>query len=395
MGFQDIKLNSKIEEILKKAGIREPTEIQIKTFPSASNGHDVIGVSQTGSGKTLAFLLPMIHQILLSDKPFHVLILVPTREIGLQIFNTLKLFTDLQIRSAFLSGGEDFNTEVADINKKPHIVIGTPGRVTKHIQKTKNFHIERIRKLIFDEADRFFEQDFSKDLDLISKKLIKKNQTLMFTATLTERCKNLAHLFMRSPKICEQATESSLIPTLSETFSFIPEKYRMTVLYNYLNERKSASCIVFVGLCTTAQKLGLVLKELGISCGFLHGKMPQLRRLEIVKNFRDQEFNVLISTDVASRGIDIPHVELVINYDLPENSKVYTHRIGRTARAGREGCAFSLVSQYDVEKFQKIESSLGRTIQDTKYRCYDNDEKVKEVFEEVNSEFNQDKSFRK
>lgn len=395
MDFGAIKLNEKLAEVLKVNGITELTEIQNKTFPSAANGHDVIGVSQTGSGKTLAFLLPMLHQVLLSDKPFHCLILVPTRELGLQIYNTLKLFSSLEIRFALLSGGDDFNSEVTDINKKPHIVIGTPGRVAKHIEKTKNFHINRFRKLIFDESDRFFEQDFSKDLDLISKKLIKKNQTLMFTATLTARCKNLANLFMRSPKIYGQTTETDPIANLAESFSFVPEKYRMTVLYNFLNEKKDFSSIVFVGLCSTAQKLGTTLKELGISCGFLHGKMQQLKRLEIVRSFREKEFNVLISTDVASRGLDIPHVELVVNYDLPDNSKTYTHRIGRTARAGREGHAFSLVSQYDVEKFQMMEQSLDRRIADVKYKSYSNYERVKEVFEEVNAEFNQDKSFGK
>lgn len=389
-----MKLNVKIENALKKHGILQPTEIQFKTFPSASNGHDVIGISQTGSGKTLAFLLPMIQQILLSDKPFHVLILVPTRELGLQIFNTLNIFSDLSIRYTFLSGGEDFNQEVMDINKKPHIVIGTPGRVSKHILKTKNFYCDRFRKLIFDEADRFFEQDFSKDLDLISKKLTKKNQTLMFTATLTERCNNLAHLFMRTPRIYNQENSSNVISSLRESFTFIPEKYRVTVLYNYLNERKNLSCIVFTGLCTTAQKIGLTLQQLGLSCEYLHGKMQQLRRVEIIKSFREKEFNVLVCTDVASRGLDIPHVEVVINFDLPENSKTYTHRVGRTARAGKEGQALTLVSQYDVEKFQKLEKILNRTIEDIKYRVYSNYERVKEVFEEVNTEFNQDKSFK-
>ena len=136
------------------------------------------------------------------------------------------------------------------------------------------------------------------------------------------------------------------------------------------------------------------MNQLGISCEYLHGKMPQLRRVEIVRNFREKEFNVLVCTDVASRGLDIHHVELVINFDLPEDSKVYTHRVGRTARAGKEGHAFTIVSQYDVEKFQKLEKALGRTIQDFKFRNYSNYQKVKDVYEEVNTEFNQDKSFK-
>lgn len=178
MEFESVKINPKLTEILKANGIQNLTEIQFKTFPSASNGHDVIGVSQTGSGKTLAFILPMLQQVLLSDKPFHALILVPTRELATQIHNALKMFHSLGIRIALLSGSEEFNNEVIEVNKKPHIIIGTPGRVVKHIEKNKNFFADRIRKLVFDEADRFFEQDFSKDLDLISKKLTKKESDI-------------------------------------------------------------------------------------------------------------------------------------------------------------------------------------------------------------------------
>lgn len=395
MGFDEIKLNDKIQEKLNKIGITKPTEIQIKTFPSAFNGHDLIGVSQTGSGKTLAFVLPSIQQILLTDKPFYTLILVPTRELAVQISDNIKLFEDLNIRQALLLGGEDFNSQANALSKKPHIIIGTPGRIVKHIQKTKSFHIERIRKLIFDEADRFFEQDFADDLEIISKKLIKKNQTLMFTATLTDRCKQLASLFMRSPKIYNLSDNTNQIATLKDSFTFVPEKYKLTVLYNYLLERKNSSVIVFTDLCSTSQKIGNTLAKLGLSCEYLHGKISQDKRVNIVKKFRAQEFRILISTDLASRGLDIPHVELIINYDLPNNSKTYIHRIGRTARAGKEGQALSLVTQYDVEKIQRIEHLLGRNIDKLEYKTYLHYEEVKRIYDEINAEFNLDKSFKK
>lgn len=395
MGFEEIKLNERIIEKLKNRGITEPTEIQRRTFPPAANGHDIIGVSQTGSGKTLAFLLPAVQQTLLSDKPFHTLILVPTRELAQQIFGILGMFEGLNIRQALLSGGDNFNEQANALSKKPHIVVGTPGRVAKHIEKTKSFHVERIRKLILDEADRFFEQDFAQDLEIISKKLIKKNQTLMFTATLTDRCKNLASIFMRSPRIYSISEDVGHIPTLSDSFTFIPEKYKLAVLYNYLQEHGHCSIIVFVGLCSTSQKLGLALSKLGLSCEYLHGKVAQSRRIETVRRFRCKEFNVLISTDVASRGLDIPHVELVINFDLPDNAKIYTHRIGRTARAGKDGLALSLVTQYDVEKLQRIEHALKRKINNVEYKVYCNHEKLKDVYDEVTAEFNFDRPFKR
>lgn len=174
MNFENLKVLPKITEILSENGIVKPTDIQSKTFPVAVNRHDVIGISQTGSGKTLAFLLPILQQTIITDKPFFCLILAPTRELCLQIFQALKLFDSLNLRCALLLGGEDFNSQVTEINKKPHIIIGTPGRVVKYINKTKNFKIERIRKLVFDEADRFSEMDFTSDLDLILKKMIKK-----------------------------------------------------------------------------------------------------------------------------------------------------------------------------------------------------------------------------
>lgn len=391
--FEAVKLNSKIAEQLTAMGIQKLTEIQRMTFPSAANGHDIIGVSQTGSGKTLAFLLPLVQQILLSDKPFHALILVPTRELAAQISAALDNFGRLSIRSSLLLGGDDFNDQAKSLSKKPHIVIGTPGRITKHIQKTKNFHIERIRKLIFDEADRFFEQDFATDLEIIAKKLKMKNQTLMFTATLTERCRRLANLFMRTPKIYTLTETAQKIVTLAEGFILVPESYKLTLLYNYLAEHKDTPSIVFFALCSTCQKIGTTLARLGISCEYLHGKMPQARRIEAVSRFRDGGFTVLLATDVAGRGLDIPHVGLVVNYDLPVNSDIYTHRIGRTARAGREGSTVSLVTQYDVEKLQRIEYSLKRKIDVVEYKTYTDHQRVSDVYEEVAVEFNQDRSF--
>lgn len=321
MQFEQLKVADPLIKILKNSGILTPTEIQTKTFPSAVNGHDVIGISQTGSGKTLAFVLPILQQILSSDKPFHTLILVPTRELAQQICDTVNMFEALNIRTALLLGGEDFNTQVYQINKKPHLIIGTPGRIMMHIKKNKNFHIERIRKLVFDEADRFCESDFSESLEILAKKLSKKNQTLMFTATLTEKTKALANIFMRSPKIFGNYDLSTKVETITENFILVPEKYKLAALVNYIKQNTDVSIIVFVSLCITSHKVGMTLEKLGISCKYLHGKMIQRKREENIKSFKTNEVNVLISTDLASRGLDIPQVEIVINYDLPECSK--------------------------------------------------------------------------
>jgi len=394
MGFETLKVAPELVKILSNRNILVPTDIQSKTFPAAANGHDIIGVSQTGSGKTLAFLLPILQQTILTDKPFFTLILAPTRELCLQIFQTLQIFDSLNIRSALLLGGDNFNLQVSDINKKPHIAIGTPGRVVKHIDKTKNFKIERFRKLVFDEADRFFEMDFVLDLETILKKMSKKNQTLMFTASLTEKTKSLAGIFMRSPKIYGNYEITENVSTISESFALVPEKYKLTVLYNFLKERENVSTIVFVALCSDSQKISLTLEKLGILCRCLHGKMSQDKRKETISKFRAEEFSVLISTDLAGRGLDIPHVEMVVNYDLPNCAKNYTHRIGRTGRAGKDGSAISFVTQYDVESVQRLEHSLKRRLSTLDLKNYSDYDLVKEHYEEINYEFNQNKQFR-
>ena len=369
MNFSELKVNEKIVEVLKSKNIIEPTEIQLKTFPLAANGHDVIGVSQTGSGKTLAFILPIIDQLLKTQKPFHTLVVVPTRELALQISECVAMFEGFNIRHSLLIGGDNFVEQVNSINKKPNIVIGTPGRIVKHIKKTKNLRMDSFRKLILDEADRFFEQDFTDELNLISQKLKRKNQSLMFTATITDKTEKLSSIFMKNPRLVEISGRFENVKTLKDYFSFIPEKYKLTVLYNYLKQNEG-SAIIFVGMCTSSQKIGTFLQKMGISCEFLHGSMPQNRREERIKDFKESNFDVLVSTDLASRGLDIPHVDLVINYDLPSTAKDYMHRVGRTARAGKEGVAVSFVTQYDVVEFQKLEFVLKRKIEKKRFKSF-------------------------
>lgn len=390
----NMKLNPEIVKILETKNIVSPTEIQLKTISMTKSGQDLIGVSQTGTGKTLAFLLPLISQILESQKPFHALIIVPTRELAQQISDCIWMFDKLNIRYALLLGGDKFSPQVDEINKKPHIIVGTPGRIVKHIEKTKNFKIKLIRKLVFDEADRFFEQDFISDLSVIKHKLERVNQTLMFTATMTEETEKLCSIFMRSPKIIEVSKKYENVKTLKDYYCFIPEKYKLVTLYNLLKENNNIQIIVFTSLCSSAQKISSVLSRLGLLCECLHGKMHQSQRERVLKNFKDANFSVLFSTDLASRGLDIPQVGLVVNYDIPEHAKIYIHRVGRTARAGREGVAISLISQYDVIEFQKLEYALNRQLEEKNYKNYESYDKINEIYNSVSEEYNSIKKRR-
>ena len=389
MDFSSFKLDNRLVEILATHGINTPTEIQAKTFSLAANGYDVIGISQTGSGKTLAFLLPMLSQILASNKPFHTLIVVPTREIAKQISDSLAIFASVDVRVALLLGGEPINPQAVALSKKPHIVVGTPGRIVKHIEKTKNFKIDFIRKLILDEADRFFEYDFLDELNTLAERLTRKRQTLMFTATLTDKTAKLAHLFMKSPRTIQVSEKYSPCSTLDEYFTLIPECCQLATLINQLKTDSGRSVIIFVAMCATAQKINLLLNRFEISSEFLHGSLQQPDREAAISRFASGKFSILVSTDLASRGLDISHVDLIINYDLPNTAREYTHRVGRTARAGRAGTAISFVNQYTVGKYQRLEYALGRKLNELRMDCDDHFKEINKVYQEICSEVNE------
>lgn len=389
MNFADLKVDGRLVDILKARGITVPTEIQCKTYPLAANGHDVIGISQTGSGKTLAFVLPILNQVLSTDKPFHTLMIAPTRELTQQIAGCIAMFESLEIRWSVLVGGEPFNDQVTSINARPHIVVGTPGRIAKHVEKTKNFKIGSIRKLVLDEADRFFDQDFAEDLGVIASKLLRKNQTLMFTATITDKTERLSNLFMKNPRIVGNPQKYEGVETLTDSYSFIPEKYKITALCNYLKREDHGSTIVFVSMCRDAQRLDALLRELGLSSRCLHGNMLQPHREEVLRAFRASSFNVLVSTDLASRGLDIPHVDDIVNFDLPNSAKDYMHRVGRTARAGKHGSAVSFVTQYDLLGLQKLEFVLKRKLPEKKIELYSGNEAITEIYDRVSSELSE------
>ncbi|KAL6122811.1 hypothetical protein NUSPORA_00069 [Nucleospora cyclopteri] len=352
-------LDQNIIEVLKNNKITKLTEIQEKTGSCAANGHDIIGIAPTGTGKTLAYILPMIQQIITSKKTYHCLILAPTRELAIQINKNINLFEELGIKTALLVGGEKIGPQIGQLNKYPHFVVGTPGRIAEHIEKNRNFKLKLIRKLILDEADRFFENDFDKEFSLIQQKMIKKSQTLMFTATMNEQIQKTADLIMRNPKIYKVERSEGV---LHEYYTFIPDKTKKESFLTFIKEKSGKKMVIFCELCTTTEKLHEFLTENEIKTSFLNGKMHKNERKDALKAFLEGETLVLITTDVAGRGIDFFSIDWVVNYDLPKSNKEYLHRIGRTARNGNEGNAISFITQYTIEQFQKIEFQLGRKI---------------------------------
>lgn len=248
--------------------------------------------------------------------------------------------------------------------KKPHIVIATPGRLVDHLENTKGFSLRTIRYLVMDEADRILNMDFEVDLDKILKILPPSStrSTYLYSATMTKKVAKLQRASLRDPIKVEVSDKYATVEKLQQSYLFIPAKFKDVYLVSLLNDMAGKSVIVFAATCTTALRLALLTRNLGFTTVPLHGQMSQTKRLGALNKFKGKARSILIATDVASRGLDIPHVDIVINYDIPTHSKDYIHRVGRTARAGRSGKSITFVTQYDIELYQRIEFLIGKQL---------------------------------
>ncbi|XP_044038311.1 probable ATP-dependent RNA helicase DDX47 [Siniperca chuatsi] len=361
--FKDLGVTEVLCEACDQLGWKSPTKIQIEAIPVALQGRDVIGLAETGSGKTGAFALPILQSLLGSPQRLHTLVLTPTRELAFQISEQFEaLGSSIGVKCAVIVGGIDMMSQSLVLAKKPHIVIATPGRLIDHMENTKGFSLRALKFLVMDEADRILNMDFETEVDKILKVIPRERRTFLFSATMTKKVQKLQRAALKDPVKCAVSTKYSTVDKLQQYYVFIPSKYKDCYLVSILNELAGNSFIIFCSTCNSAQRVALLLRNLGITAIPLHGQMSQNKRLGALNKFKSKSRSVLLATDVASRGLDIPHVDCVINYDIPTHSKDYIHRVGRTARAGRSGKSITFVTQYDVELFQRIESLIGKKL---------------------------------
>uniref|UniRef100_A0A674BZN8 Probable ATP-dependent RNA helicase DDX47 n=1 Tax=Salmo trutta TaxID=8032 RepID=A0A674BZN8_SALTR len=347
----------------EQLGWKTPTKIQVEAIPVALQGKDVIGLAETGSGKTGAFALPILQSLLASAQRLHTLILTPTRELAFQIAEQFEaLGSSIGVKTAVIVGGIDMMSQSLVLAKKPHIVIATPGRLIDHLENTKGFSLRALKFLVMDEADRILNMDFETEVDKILKVIPRDRRTFLFSATMTKKVAKLQRAALKDPVKCAVNTKYSTVEKLQQYYVFIPSKYKDCYLVSIINELAGNSFMIFCSTCNNAQRVALLLRNLGITAIPLHGQMSQNKRLGSLNKFKSKSRSVLLATDVASRGLDIPHVDCVINYDIPTHSKDYIHRVGRTARAGRSGKSITFVTQYDVELFQRIETLIGKKL---------------------------------
>ncbi|EEF48776.1 DEAD-box ATP-dependent RNA helicase 10 [Ricinus communis] len=365
--FKELGVCDQLVTACDNLGWKNPTKIQIESIPHALEGKDLIGLAQTGSGKTGAFALPILQSLLeaseKSVQAFFACVLSPTRELAIQIAEQFEaLGSDIGVKCAVLVGGVDMVQQSIALGKRPHIVVATPGRLVDHLSNTKGFSLRTLKYLVLDEADRLLNEDFEKSLDEILKVIPRERRTFLFSATMTKKVKKLQRACLRNPVKIEAASKYSTVDTLKQEYRFIPAKYKDCYLVYILTEKSGSTSMVFTRTCDATTFLALVLRNLGLRAIPINGHMTQSKRLGALNKFKAGECNILICTDVASRGLDIPSVDMVINYDIPTNSKDYIHRVGRTARAGRSGVAISLVNQYEVEWFIQIEKLIGKKL---------------------------------
>ena len=351
--FLDIGIPSELTDVLGRLNIVNPTEIQELAIPSALRGDDILASAQTGTGKTLAFALPIVMS-LKTNANKRALILSPTRELATQIMKSiLSLVNDSdKSKAVLLIGGEPKTRQEKALRKQPQIIVATPGRVIDHIQ-SGSLMLNNTTRLVLDETDKMLEMGFVEQLNEIQKYLPKNKQTLLFSATISKNVEAVANRYLTNPKRINAHVAQVNHTQINQEKIFVEDKDRFKHLLAELSLREG-SVIIFVRTKSFTEKLAKMLKIEGYRSAAIHGDLRQSRRARVLTNFREEKVRILVATDVASRGIDIPHIEHVVNYHLPQSPEDYVHRIGRTGRAGASGNALSLVSRSEKKMWASI-----------------------------------------
>jgi len=357
--FNQLNLSGDSLKILKGLKFENPTPIQEKVIPVALQGNDVMGTAQTGSGKTLSYILPIVEKLRINvnDK---FLILTPTRELAEQVFSVAKIFLGhgKPFKAINLIGGKGIFSQINQLKKNPQIIIGTPGRINDLLER-KSLGLSKCSVVVLDEMDRMLDMGFGYQVDKIMKQVNKNRQMIMLSATIPAQIRKVSSKYLNNP-VNISIKNNDVIETniKQKVINTIPNE-KINELIDQIDQRKG-SILIFAKTKIGVDKLVKKLKASSIKASALHGGMRQNRRSKIMQNFRDERFRILVATDIASRGLDVPHIEHIINYDMPQAPEDFIHRIGRTARAGSVGEAVSFLTQKDTRIWRSIERLLNK-----------------------------------
>ncbi|MBN2676072.1 MAG: DEAD/DEAH box helicase [Alphaproteobacteria bacterium] len=365
--FKEANLPPLLLKQLEKINFSTPTPIQMKTIPEALKGSDIMGSAQTGTGKTGAFGIPLIAKIL-SQKINQALILLPTRELATQVLEAMKSFVpyNINIKTALLIGGAPMGKQLNALQGKPQIIVGTPGRVNDHL-KRKTLSVARMDFLVLDEVDRMLDMGFEVQLNQIATYFKAPRQTLMFSATLPKSIEKIAAKYLTNPIRISVGSSRVATPQVKQEHIKISVNEKYPTLLKEITDREG-SVLVFVKTKHGADRIAKSLKKDGHKSDALHGDLRQNVRTRVIDSFRQEKYRILVATDVAARGLDIPHIQHVINYDLPQCPEDYIHRIGRTGRAGATGSALNFISPADGKNWKAIQRLMNINVEEKEER---------------------------
>ena len=369
MYFDELELNDNVLDALYDMRFDTCTPVQEKCIPEILEGHDVLGVAQTGTGKTAAYLLPVLSKLDDGGYPkdaINCVIMSPTRELAQQIDQAMQGFGYYlqDVSSVAVYGGNDgnrYDQELKSLRMGADVVIATPGRLITHIS-LGNVDLSKVSFFILDEADRMLDMGFSEDINTIASKLPKTCQTIMFSATMPEKIEELAKTLLKDPVEIKLAVSKPVEKIKQEAYVCY-ETQKMTIIKDIFKAGDMKRVIVFSGSKMKVKQLAAALQQIGINCGAMHSDLEQAERDDVMFKFKSGQFDVLVATDIVARGIDIDDIEMVINYDVPHDTEDYVHRIGRTARANRDGRAITFVNEEDQYWFQQIEKFLEKVVE--------------------------------
>lgn len=367
MKFDDYNISYEIRKNLGKLGFKKPTDIQFKSIPPIMKGEDLLAIAQTGTGKTAAFAIPVIDKLhmrknITRSDGIKCLVMVPTRELAQQISEVFeKLSRHTRVKSLCVFGGVEQDAQIAALEKSVDILIATPGRMFDLISQD-HIKLSRIEILILDEADHMLDLGFIKDIIDIKRKLPRRHQTLFFSATINEEIKKLAYSLVENPIRIQISPKDPVSKNVNHSVAFIEMDDKRFFLERLIKENEGSKILVFVRTKVRAERVFKAMERVNIQSITIHGGKEQQDRFEVMSKFKSGEVKVLIATDVSARGIDIPNVEYVVNYDLPEQSENYVHRVGRTGRGTAKGFAVSFCGEEEKAVLKEIEQFLGRPV---------------------------------
>lgn len=391
VNFKELNLSGYIQKALDDMGFEEATPIQSQAIPYIMEGKDVTGLAQTGTGKTFAFGIPAIENIDTKNQNVQVLVLCPTRELAIQTCEGLKQLTkfrdDIKITPVY--GGQQLDRQIISLRKKPQIVVGTPGRIMDHMRR-KTLKLDNISMLILDEADEMLNMGFREDLDVILEDSKSDRQTILFSATMSKGIAEIASKYQKKDSITVRISHTELVaPKIDQYYIEVSESNKADALTRLIDSMDIKLSVVF---CNTKKKVDDVtvhLQASGYMVESLHGDIKQSQRDSIMKRFRNGEVDILVATDVAARGIDIDDIDVVFNYDVPNDEEYYVHRIGRTGRAGRAGEAYTFVTGREIYKLKDIQRYTKANISLKKIPTFKDvqDKKILQRLDKIKSEY--------